>query len=840
MRKFYIAFFVLFAFMSANNVNAQDETNYFLNDYFYYEITDEENAEVALYTYDYNYVGSLPEMCIVPATVTDPNTSKVYNVTTVKNNAFYWSPLQGITFKGPIKRVGDQAFYNCSLEKVVFEQAVDTIGYRAFYYDRALQDVTFNSTLKVLCDEAFYYSSVQNLTLPLGLDSIGERCFTYTGLKNIVFPEGFSKIGKYMFSQCYDLESITIPGTVKVVSPYAFYGCNKLQFTLEEGVEELGEEAFHGNCTETIVLPSTITKLGYRCLASGSGHKRIVAKMQNPPMCDGFDYDVYENIICDVPDGRLQAYIDQGWDRFKYLKEISQPDPVFFVADGLRYHALDDATCELTKSEDGWYSLEEAPLTIPAEVTDPNTNKSYKVVRLGRECLNGASMTSLTLPEGLVRIEYGAMENCNNMQEVNFPSTLKEIGGYSFAFSGIKEANLNNGIETVESGAFVRCMNLTSAVLPASLVDEYEMGVDYEGNPEKIKVKGLLYGAFAMNDNLKAVTSYITDPHDDYIFRELPDSAVLTVPTGLLDKYCAVASEISWGAFDIIQDMSGRKACRLTIEGGWQGSYTVNGVPVTDNYSAFLPEGTELTIVITPNEDIYLLDQIWLGDENITSQLDGNTIVIIIDGGIQKIRFNFKEQFILKAPIQTYSSAYGLDLTGNEDVAAWVAKGFEDNDVLLERVDKVYPGMGVLLVGTVGTTVPTVVDPDWGDFTGENLMRSCWNWGNFVSASSWTSAGNTKNYVLTNDPEQDYAYYFTEVVTSATLDVRGAFLGIVESELGETPPTTFNLKFTGVETGLETIGNTQQSNGVYDLQGRKVQKASRGLYIINGKKVLVK
>lgn len=44
------------------------------------------------------------------------------------------------------------------------------------------------------------------------------------------------------------------------------------------------------------------------------------------------------------------------------------------------------------------------------------------------------------------------------------------------------------------------------------------------------------------------------------------------------------------------------------------------------------------------------------------------------------------------------------------------------------------------------------------------------------------------------------------------------------------------------QDGIREIGNTQSAGNseVYDLQGRRVNKASRGLYIINGKKVMVK
>ena len=839
MRKIYTLILTCMAFLLCSNMQAQ-EGKIFQDDFFKYKVIDAENMYVALQGYDNWYEGGIPEMAVVPATATDPDDSKVYTVTEVAANAFYWTNLNGITFQGPLKKVGNEAFASSGLQKLVFEQPVDTIGYRAFYYNRGLKEVEFKKTVKALCNEAFYYSVVEHLTYPAGLDSVGEYVFAYNNISEITFPKEPTKFGRYMFSWNSALESVTIPANIKVVAPYSFYGNPNLSVYLEEGVEEIGVEAFHGQGTAVLTLPSTITKLGNRCFASGGNHKRIIAKMQTPPQCDGFDYDYYQNVICDVPDGRLQAYIDKGWDNFKYLKEISQPDPVFFVADGIRYHALDATTCEVSKSESGWYDFEAQPLTIPANVTDSETGKSYKVVALGEGCFDGAGMTSLTLPEGIERIEWEALENCYQMTEVNFPSTLKYIGAYAFAFTGIEKAHLNDGIETVESAAFVRCMHLKSAVLPASLVDVYEMDVDGEGNPVQNKVKGLLWGAFAMNDSLKAVTSYITDPHDDYIFRELPDSAVLTVPTGLLEKYCAVASEISWGAFDIIQDMSGRKACRISIDGGWMGAFTINGGEKLDRYAGFLPEGTKLTITIYPSEERYIVDKVYLGEEDITSQLDGNTIVITTDGGIQKIYITYAEQVVLKQPMQPSGSGYYVDLTGNEDVAAWVATEFDETSVYLERVYKVYPGMGVILTGPVGSVIPTISEADWGEFAGVNMLASCYSWSWYVNPSSWTTEGTTKNYVLTKDPEQSYAYYFIEVTEAVSLDERSAFLAILKSKFSGEAPAGFEIKFKGVETGLENIVSETQEKAIYDLQGRRVQQAKSGLYIINGKKVLVK
>jgi hypothetical protein len=50
---------------------------------------------------------------------------------------------------------------------------------------------------------------------------------------------------------------------------------------------------------------------------------------------------------------------------------------------------------------------------------------------------------------------------------------------------------------------------------------------------------------------------------------------------------------------------------------------------------------------------------------------------------------------------------------------------------------------------------------------------------------------------------------------------------------------TFN--DTDTPTKIETASaNTEKSNIYYDLQGQRVENPSKGIYILNGKKVLIK
>jgi hypothetical protein len=54
--------------------------------------------------------------------------------------------------------------------------------------------------------------------------------------------------------------------------------------------------------------------------------------------------------------------------------------------------------------------------------------------------------------------------------------------------------------------------------------------------------------------------------------------------------------------------------------------------------------------------------------------------------------------------------------------------------------------------------------------------------------------------------------------------------------------TSFNISFSDETTGIRLIDNGQLTidNSVYDLQGRKVAQPTKGLYIVNGKKVVIK
>lgn len=54
------------------------------------------------------------------------------------------------------------------------------------------------------------------------------------------------------------------------------------------------------------------------------------------------------------------------------------------------------------------------------------------------------------------------------------------------------------------------------------------------------------------------------------------------------------------------------------------------------------------------------------------------------------------------------------------------------------------------------------------------------------------------------------------------------------------PVTSFRFSFDEIETAIRAIATEANNADIYDLNGRRVKKAEKGIYIVNGKKVMFK
>ena len=782
-------------------------------DFLLYEVIDEDKKEVALTGFNWNYSGELPKTVTVPSSVTDPGDGKSYTVTLIAGGAFRW----------------DNTF-----NTIILPSSIKEIGYQAFYQASSLTSVTLPEGVTTIGEEAFYQSSLSSLTLSKSITSIGERAFAYTKLATLVLPEGLTVLGNTAFAWNSDLATITIPSTIKDIPEECFLGCiGVTAVNISEGVESIGERAFQGIGPKEIILPSTLKTISYDAFMSPSSpYTRITARMKTPTASSGFDWDTKQVALLVVPDGSLETYKGSDDWSFKYMKEVSQPDPVFFEVNGIRYHAPDETTCEVISSTEGFYNLADPIVILPATVTNPASGKTYKLTALASNCFASSNIEQIILPEGLEEIGDEAFM-WTQLNRVKFPSTLKVIGGYAFSGTMLTEAFLNEGLETIGAGAFARCMQLASASLPSTLVDTYT----WESG-DREKCTGILRGAFAWCPELSSVVSYILDPHDDYMFRDLKEGAVLTVPTGTLDEYCAAASSESWGAFSVIKDQSGKTANRFSVSGDFSGEIIYNGQSYYE-FAAFVPAGTSYTFGIKPYEG-YAVTSVKLGDVDITDQITDGLITIVTDGTVQVLTIKTVEQLILSEDIMTFNHWNNIDLkgqTGPVEAYAVTEYDYDSNTAILTRTYEIPTWTGIILIGTQGDKLNLETADDAPTISGNMLIGTYSN--SVANPSEWINGETHYNYILKKDDSAPLKYSFFKIQGDETYEHNWAYLSIPASKLPATAPEKINIQYKGA-VGIKGVkGDNRSGDVIYDMQGRRITKPSRGINIINGQKVLI-
>ena len=173
----------------------------------------------------------------------------------------------------------------------------------------------------------------------------------------------------------------------------------------------------------------------------------------------------------------------------------------------------------------------------------------------------------------------------------------------------------------------------------------------------------------------------------------------------------------------------------------------------------------------------------------------------------------------------TLTSTFGLDFTGS-DITAYIVKDKDASDdaITLTQVNKVPANTGLVLKAKnpgAAVDVP-ILTGEADDMTG-NLMAG--------SASVPTAIAENAGYIL-----KDGAFH---PASAGTLAAGKAYLKLAVSSSA----SELKLEFEGETTKITTTNftNDTNNNGVfYNLNGQRVSQPTKGLYIVNGKKYIVK
>jgi hypothetical protein len=184
----------------------------------------------------------------------------------------------------------------------------------------------------------------------------------------------------------------------------------------------------------------------------------------------------------------------------------------------------------------------------------------------------------------------------------------------------------------------------------------------------------------------------------------------------------------------------------------------------------------------------------------------------------------------------TFSSIYNLDFSNVDGIKAYTATGYnsDNGELTLVRIKKAKAGTGLYVSGDAGTyTIPTISSTAYNSlnmFVGVNEETT-------IS----TTDGSFTNYIYTKPTGKEAGFY--KVTSDRAIPAGKAYLQIPTAWLNE--ETTSEAKAVklvfddGESTGIDEVNRVESKEDViYDLQGRRVKNPSKGIYIINGRKVV--
>ena len=161
---------------------------------------------------------------------------KADGLLSIDNNAFEnCMALQSITLAEGIKEMGDYVFLDCTALIEAKMPSVEKLGSYTFFNASKLEKVSFG-------DNAL---------------TIGTYTFARTPIKTVNLGKVLTKIGEGAFYDCRNLESITLPDTVKTIEEGAFYGATRLKKVSGiENIEHFAAYAFYGTRLQSLPLSS--------------------------------------------------------------------------------------------------------------------------------------------------------------------------------------------------------------------------------------------------------------------------------------------------------------------------------------------------------------------------------------------------------------------------------------------------------------------------------------------------------------------------------------------------------------------------------------------------------
>ena len=757
------------------------------------------------------------------------------------------------------KKIRKRAFYYAQkVTKVNFNSALKNIDNDAFQVTTALNEITFAapSSLNRIGTWVFYMSGLTKLELPASLKEIGSNAFKgNNNLKTVTVAANseLESIGTSAFTENSNLESFTFEGstTLKTIGGNAFSNDTKLaSFDVPANVETIEKAAFDGTSSMkhvTFQAPAKIKKIKE-------------AAFQNA--------NALENI--DLPEG-LEEIQKDAFNKCTSLTEIGIPasvtkiDPTGFQqAEKLeRFDVNKNNT--VYSSVDGFLLSKDKKTLVsfpPAKAGTYYTLLPPTIETIGAQAFYAINkLENITIPEKVNRIEKFAFDQLVKLNTIAFlgkqPIPAANVDPSAFNPLNVNVANIDLSVRKGSEAAYAANnvwnkfhqvgvsffeetngagngeteyfpLSRNAVMIVGTKADVYTYVVqpkvkNHLDNSDPYEVR--LWGDYALNDNTTNIEEVVFKNTLDYVgidaFKKQDGSSTVkriyftaTVPT---------------------KDMSATK---------WE--YINNSGTYTEK--EFEPS---LKIYVKKSaENAYKTATGWVRYANQTSYKIPGEVTI------QNLWGTFAREF--DADLGIYNRE-----TGKGKVAAFVAQKSADVKVAdpvhtfgiykfkVESIDMhggvsgdesyVPADNGVLIEARQGRTLPAdfyyaIGEKDNKTYTITNNMMT----GVTVKKAVVNSTTADPLYAMS---KSEGLFKLIKPGTSFNFPVHKAYAKPQDNFSGAAKvQPVFDEEDNNGVTGIENIENTTttDNNVYYNLQGQRVENPQHGVFIHNGKKVVLK
>ena len=775
-------------------------------DGIYYNILSEEDKTVEVTcrgssygSYSDEYSGDIT----IPANVIYNGAS--YSVTTIGSSAFYnCSSLANITIPNSVTTIGNSAFTGCtSLASITIPNSVTTIGNNAFYNCSSLASITIPNSVTTIGNSAFYKcSSLASITIPNSVTTIGSNAFyNCSSLASISVATG---------NTTYDSRD-NCNAIIETATNTLISGCQNT--VIPSSVTTIGDYAFGGrNSLTSIEIPNSVTTIGSWAFYSCSSLANI-----------------------NIPNS-ITTIEKYAFGYCSSLTSINIPNSVTTIGNSAFASCSSLASISVATGNTTYDSRDNCNAIIETATNTlisgcQNTVIPNSVTTIGDFAFAGrSSLTSIEIPNSVTTVGLSAFASCSSLASITTPNCVTTIGSNAFwGCSSLASITIGNSVTTIGSSAFYNCSKLKTIINLSNLT--FSKG-DYD------------YGNIARYAD-----------------------KVINAPNGFID------GDYVWGNKDNIYTLAVYlgNATELTLPADCNGSSYVIGEEAFYNCNS-------LTSITIPNSvttigkyafcecsnlasitSLITADKLFAIDSYVFEEKVKNNSTLYVPAGAKAtyaatsgwnefkniVELPSTETFDLTVSAANYATLY-LDYNARipAGVEVYTASTVDGNRLMMEQVTDILPA-----------NTGVIVRAEQGSYTFEQSFEET------EAIENNLLRGSVEDEYIT--PEKGARYYvlamkdgvvgmYKDALSGGTFKnnahkaylVLKANIGIYDEEVDTEDPgvqlsNSYYFDFSGT-TAIDPVVTEVNDNIYYDLSGRRVDNPTQGIYIVNGKKVLVK